>query len=85
VGIGRLRLSAIMDQYFECIGRATNPFTVSLLSFNSKLQTADCKLIPTLLQVYHKYKVLATKFLQIRRVFNCIKNVHRVYHKRTAS
>ena len=33
-----------------------------------------------LLQVYHKYKVLATKFLQKVYQNACIKNEHQLYH-----
>lgn len=45
----------------------------------------NCKLPTGQLQVYHKYKVLATNFLEKSAIACCIKSEHLVYRKRTAS
>ena len=60
----------------------TDNFKALLLIDGCQLPIADRSLK---LQVYHKYKVLATKFLEKEGNNGCIKNEHRVYHKRTAS
>ena len=39
----------------------------------------------SMLQVYHKYKAMATKFLQKGVQKDCIKSEQLLYHKRTSS
>jgi len=39
----------------------------------------------SMLQVYHKCKTVATKFLQKRTENDCIKSGQLLYHKRTSS
>jgi len=53
--------------------------------FNNEMVLSITVGLISMLQVYHKYKAVATKFLQKRGQNDCIKSGQLLYHKRTSS